>query len=383
MAGQVDYEINKRGGAPYVFRLNGQNYHQIGTLLPKDSGDNGCTPKFAQLYIYDTENEVKNRMQASTSKERKTQLDEGIVSRLLEMLDENNELVKSFRMARDRYQESDLENVRLRLIGKRSSDGRQYNLPTASEIAALIVGEQTGENVGRDIIVENKDKQLQRISELHPSFMSMQYPLLFPYGEDGFRPEIKLEKTKGGEGKRKHVTMMQYYAYRIQQRVNQSVVLQTSGKLFLQFIVDAATCIEQWRLHHIMEVLGINSSITTTQWRYVGGLDIQICLSLSHATQSGQKYRPCWTSLMHDTYLQVKHLGVYLDLNFSIGSLLYRDCNSTFKMNKWLCSRTQLILSKSYIELGEELHIQDFASHSTSLMSPHVTSSKDLVLQTC
>nr|XP_045088159.1 uncharacterized protein LOC120970143 isoform X2 [Aegilops tauschii subsp. strangulata] len=257
MAGQVDYEINKRGGAPYVFRLNGQNYHQIGTLLPKDSGDNSCRPKFAQLYIYDTENEVKNRMQASTSKEKKTQLDEGIVSRLLEMLDENNELVKSFRMARDRYQESDLENVRLRLIGKRSNDGRQYNLPTASEIAALIIGEETGENVGRDIIVENKDKQLQRISELHPSFMSMQYPLLFPYGEDGFRPEIKLEKTKGGEGKRNHVTMMQYYAYRIQQRLNQSVVLQTSGKLFLQFIVDAATCIEQWRLNWYRMYQGI------------------------------------------------------------------------------------------------------------------------------
>uniref|UniRef100_A0A453CC78 ATP-dependent DNA helicase n=1 Tax=Aegilops tauschii subsp. strangulata TaxID=200361 RepID=A0A453CC78_AEGTS len=249
MGGQVDYEINKKGGAPYVFRLNGQNYHQIGTLLPKDNGDNALRPKFAQLYIYDTENEVRNRMQASTSKERKTQLDEGIVSGLLQMLDEHNELVKSFRMARDRYQESDLENVRLRLIGTRSSDGRQYNLPNASEIAALIIGEQTGENVERDIIVENKDRQLQRISELHPSFMSMQYPLLFPYGEDGFRPEIELEEKKDVEGKRKYVTMMEYYAYRIQQRLNQSVVLQTSGKLFLQFIVDAATCIEQWRLN--------------------------------------------------------------------------------------------------------------------------------------
>jgi hypothetical protein len=246
MGGQIDYEINRQGGAPYVFRLNGTNYHKIGTLLPKDKDS---SPKFAQLYICDTENEVRNRIQASTSKERKTQLDESIVSGLLEMLDEHNELVKSFRMARDRYKESDLENVRLRLTGKRSSDGRQYNLPTASEIAALIVGEQTGENFERDIIVENKDKKLQRISELHPSFMSMQYPLLFPYGEDGFRPEIELEPVKGRIGKRKHVTMMEYYAYRIQQRLNQSVVLQMSGKLFLQFIVDAATCIEQWRLN--------------------------------------------------------------------------------------------------------------------------------------
>ncbi|KAM0880860.1 hypothetical protein ACQ4PT_033300 [Festuca glaucescens] len=242
MGGQIDYEINRQGGAPYVFCLNGQNYHKLGTLLPKDNN-----PKFAQLYIYDTENEVRHRMQASSSKEKKPQLDEGIVSGLLEMLDQHNELVKSFRMARDRFKESCLENVKLRLIGTRSMDGRQYNLPTASELAALIVGEQTGENMERDIIVENKDKELKRISELHPSFMSMQYPLLFPYGEDGYRPEIEYEGNR--KGKRKHVTMMEYYAYRIQQRLNQSSVLQMSGKLFLQFIVDAATCIEQWRLN--------------------------------------------------------------------------------------------------------------------------------------
>ena len=155
MGGQIDYQINRKGGAPYVFRMNGQNYHKIGTLLPKDN-----SPKFAQLYIYDTENEIRHRMHASSSKQNKPQLDEGIVSGLLEMLDEHNELVKSFRMARDRYKESDLENVKLRLIGTRSKDGRQYNLPTASEVAAPIVGESTGQNIEHDIIVENKDKQL-------------------------------------------------------------------------------------------------------------------------------------------------------------------------------------------------------------------------------
>jgi len=87
------------------------------------------------------------------------------------------------------WQGTDLENnVKIRLLGERTRDGRQYNMPTASEIAALILGEQSDEPSERDIIVENKDKYLQRISELHPSFMSMQYPLLFPYGEDGFRP---------------------------------------------------------------------------------------------------------------------------------------------------------------------------------------------------
>jgi hypothetical protein len=30
----------------------------------------------------------------------------------------------------------------------------------------------------------------QRISEIHPKFMYLQYPLLYPYGEDGYAVEI-------------------------------------------------------------------------------------------------------------------------------------------------------------------------------------------------
>jgi len=40
-------------------------------------------------------------------------------------------------------------------------------------------------NSKRDIIVETQHGQLQRIHELHSSCLALQYPLLFPYGEDG------------------------------------------------------------------------------------------------------------------------------------------------------------------------------------------------------
>ena len=59
MGGRVDRSINI-GGGPYVFRLNGQNHHKIGSLLPPE----GALPKFAQLYVYDTNNEVTNRIQS-------------------------------------------------------------------------------------------------------------------------------------------------------------------------------------------------------------------------------------------------------------------------------------------------------------------------------
>lgn len=42
----------------FVFRLSRQNHHRVGILLPMD----GKIPKFTQLYIYDTTNEVSNRV---------------------------------------------------------------------------------------------------------------------------------------------------------------------------------------------------------------------------------------------------------------------------------------------------------------------------------
>jgi len=56
------------------------------------------------------------------------------------------------------------------------------------EIAVIMPG--TGENNASgtpDIIIEQRGtKQLKRISELHPSYLALCYPLLFPRGEQGW-----------------------------------------------------------------------------------------------------------------------------------------------------------------------------------------------------
>lgn len=59
MGGKIDRRLNNGSSKP-VFRLHGQNYHSIGSLMPQE----GSLPKFAQLYIYDTENEITNRLHA-------------------------------------------------------------------------------------------------------------------------------------------------------------------------------------------------------------------------------------------------------------------------------------------------------------------------------
>lgn len=69
------------------------------------------------------------------------------------MLYEHNVHAQSFRMARDRLCEEGVSDLKLRLISERRNDGRIYNQPTVSEVAALIVGDvDTAEK--RDIIVQ-------------------------------------------------------------------------------------------------------------------------------------------------------------------------------------------------------------------------------------
>jgi hypothetical protein len=43
----------------------------------------------------------------------------------------------------------------------------------------LVVGDCSLDTFKRDIVVETRNKELKRISELHPAYMALQYPLLW------------------------------------------------------------------------------------------------------------------------------------------------------------------------------------------------------------
>ncbi|KAI9200048.1 hypothetical protein LWI28_001878 [Acer negundo] len=245
--GKVDTSINK-GSNPPIFRIGGQNHHYIGGLIPLQNQK----PKFAQLYIYDTKDEINNRLKCFSSSDKSGSLDPEIVATLKKMLDQNNVLVQSFCYARDRYKEEDFIGVKMRLIRHRSKDGRTYNLPTASEVAALIVGDIDSSIGDRDIIIETQTKLLKRIDVKHPLYLGLQYPLLFPYGEDGYRDDVKLKlsgssKDNGGT----NVSMREFVSFRLQNSDEESQLLFQSRKLFQQFIVDAYTMIESEHLNFI------------------------------------------------------------------------------------------------------------------------------------
>ncbi|KAL4349642.1 hypothetical protein AHAS_Ahas10G0062400 [Arachis hypogaea] len=112
------------------------------------------------------------------------------------------------------------QTLKFKLISKRTIDGRTYNLPSASEVAALIVGDVEQLTKDRDIIIKSQTRKLQQIDIFHPSYLALQYPLLFPYGEDDF----------------------------VWKRTGESPLILRSKRLFQQFLVDAYKMVKSKRL---------------------------------------------------------------------------------------------------------------------------------------
>ncbi|GKD95199.1 hypothetical protein Tco_1375036, partial [Tanacetum coccineum] len=143
-------------------------YHSMGSLLPKEV----ALLKFAQL----------NSLSSFAPSKLKNHVDRDIIRQLKDVLDTSSDLVKIFRIARDRYTEGSEHNIRIKLVAKRGTDGRTYNLPTANKVAGLIVGDFNSCVEQRDIVIEIHYEGLERINIFHPLYLPLQYPLLMSCG---------------------------------------------------------------------------------------------------------------------------------------------------------------------------------------------------------
>ncbi|XP_063942080.1 uncharacterized protein LOC108218842 isoform X3 [Daucus carota subsp. sativus] len=242
--GKVDHSVNE-GKGPFVFRVSGEIYHAYSSLIPPE----GRTPKYAQLYMYDAQQSITHRLNFPGSG---SEADPLVVSALECMLRRENALVGIFRQARERFQGVDQMPLQLRLLERRTTDGRYENLPTENdyEFAGLVVDDDFTNS--RDIVAHDKISGLKHISDLHPCFMSMQYPVLFPYGEDGYRIDIKHRNVTGSEPRKMStVSQREYYAFRLQYRPAEGQTVLRAGRLFLQFIVDSWCSVERGRLQWV------------------------------------------------------------------------------------------------------------------------------------
>lgn len=146
-------------------------------------------------------------------------IDEEIVKQIKDCLDECNSLVKKYRMASEILKRNKHVDVKLCLLRHNDSKARPFDMPTASEVAALIVGDFDRSHYKRDIIVEKQGGSLKRVDELHSAYLPLQYPIIFHYGDNGYAPttlhsEATLEKTE----KKTRLTIREYLAFRLMDR---------------------------------------------------------------------------------------------------------------------------------------------------------------------
>ncbi|GJV15685.1 DNA helicase [Tanacetum coccineum] len=166
---KIDESINAGRGS-YVFKVSGQIYYWIGSLCPPE----GEVPRFLQLYIYDTNNEVQNRMHHFG----------GIDN------------------TRDKFRELDIPEFKIRLYNAQGARG--YELPTSNTLGAMVFESGISNNADFD------------------------FPLLFIYGQPGYHTKLIL-KSANGVGRGKRVTMLAYYIYQLHFRLQQYDLLFREG----------------------------------------------------------------------------------------------------------------------------------------------------------
>ncbi|GKE20022.1 DNA helicase [Tanacetum coccineum] len=125
---------------------------------------------------------------------------------------------------------------------------------TPETIGAIVFSETSVTKTEFDLIVEEHSRIPQRVNKLHPCYMSLQFPLLFVYGEECYKKDMKLVNILGHSAKtEKRMSMNMYYAYQIHDRLNHYNLLPWGGGLFQHYIVTAYCVVEQSQLDYIRQ----------------------------------------------------------------------------------------------------------------------------------
>jgi hypothetical protein len=281
--GANEQTFHPQEGGVYSFRIKRALYHRHGPLVASQGKD----PKFAQIYIHDPQDldrQIANRLNVF----RDNSLDPQVLRELNDILHAVNPYEKLYKTAGEVLSEEHEQPValRLRILDGAMRDPRTYNTPTADEVGILIVGLGEEEYRPRDIVFYHRNpnapyRGLQRINELAREYLPLRYVLICPYGESGWTTDIPFrnnrvagpadrdqygiqrdqaavatdreENPDTGRGGCKHVTAAMWHSYYLHDRPGVKSILLRAGRLFQEWVVDAAAVNEQNKLKSISE----------------------------------------------------------------------------------------------------------------------------------
>ncbi|KAG5604994.1 hypothetical protein H5410_026486 [Solanum commersonii] len=179
------FSTSTKGNPPSIYEKGGSNDKQstAKTVITQDNlYPNGKKAKNLQLYFYDHDNELANRMVCSDK------VDESIVLELMDILRINP---YSF-FVQSLIHIPQLHNFHIALKCDSGLDQQLYNLPTSSEIAETWV-EKDDNTVSHALHIQiyTHTNKTQIVNYYYGCYDALQYPLLFPYGQNGWHCGIK------------------------------------------------------------------------------------------------------------------------------------------------------------------------------------------------
>jgi hypothetical protein len=235
------------GRGPPCYKIQGELFHQIGPVLP----ENPQAPLYSQLYIYDPTDALQHRKSNNPQTRSETMA-------FLQMLMLHcNPFVDTYVQADELMRSTSIPEYHLKLDFLLASDRRRYNLPSSQhELAAIIPGDVDSCVNSREVILRTRGGALMRITELHPAYIALQFPLLAPTGQRSWDDSMRysfLPSQKVGVRTRQFVTFDEFLKYHLHIRPLdvESDHYYLAGWLFQEFVVDMWAAVEHSRLEWI------------------------------------------------------------------------------------------------------------------------------------
>ncbi|CEP09460.1 hypothetical protein [Parasitella parasitica] len=209
MNANLDQRYTNSENGAYAFRIHGSVHHLLSsTPIPESDS----RPKFAQIYIFDSDNELRNRMNVAGNPD----VNSATMLSLQTMMHEVNPFVTLFKTMEELSveQPGGITDIRMIFRAEGTPDARRYNNPSVPEIGVLIVV----------LRFKGTENGLARINEIHQHFDPLQYVLIFQFGDPGWHSELRSHdplavengaRETSSRATQKRITAMQYYSLRL------------------------------------------------------------------------------------------------------------------------------------------------------------------------
>ena len=98
-------------------------------------------------------------------------LDGGTLYQLQQMMHDYNPYVNIFKQTYERMNQQPTNDIRMVIRADTDVDRRRYNIPTASEVAAIIPGDGSNDQETlRDIVLFKFGREIHRINQLNSAY---------------------------------------------------------------------------------------------------------------------------------------------------------------------------------------------------------------------